>query len=116
VYPHRGDWRAADCYGAADAYLVPFERARVSGRAATVPAHAQALRVEGAEVSAVTRAPGGSLVVRVFRTESTEGPVTIQYNGTPARGYVVDLRGAPVAPFAGELALRPCQIATVQLS
>ena len=28
VLPHRGDWRAADCYGAADAFLVPFERAR----------------------------------------------------------------------------------------
>ena len=27
VFLHRGDWRAADCYGAADAFLVPFERA-----------------------------------------------------------------------------------------
>ncbi len=26
VMPHRGDWRAADCYGAADAFTVPLER------------------------------------------------------------------------------------------
>ena len=30
VLLHRGDWRAADCYGAADAFTVPFERARVT--------------------------------------------------------------------------------------
>ena len=29
VLLHAGDWRAADCYGAADAFLVPFERTRV---------------------------------------------------------------------------------------
>ena len=27
VLLHRGDWRAAECYGVADALLVPFERA-----------------------------------------------------------------------------------------
>jgi alpha-mannosidase len=117
VYPHRGDWRAADCYGAADAFLVPFERARVTGRGGTsLAAQGRSLRVDGAEVSAVTRAPGGALIVRVFRTDPTEGAVTIQHNGAPARGYVVDLRGAPVAPFAGEISLGPWQIATLQLS
>ena len=39
VMLHAGDWRAADCYGAADAFLVPFERARASGGPdATAPA------------------------------------------------------------------------------
>jgi alpha-mannosidase len=117
VYPHRGDWRAADCYGAADAFLVPFERARVTARGdANLPPHGRALRVDGAEVSAVTRAPGGALVVRVFRAAPIEAIVTIQYDGAPARGHVVDLRGAPIAPFDGELTLRPWQIATLQLS
>ena len=31
VLLHPGDWRAADCYAAADALLVPFERARSTG-------------------------------------------------------------------------------------
>ena len=37
-------------------------------------------------------------------------------DGAPARGFVVDLRGRPVAPFEGELVLNPWQIATVQLA
>jgi hypothetical protein len=74
-----------------------------------------ALHVEGAEVSAVLRTPGG-LVVRVFRSAPDEGPVTIEHEGAPARGFVVDLRGRPVGPFEGEVTLRPWQIATLQLA
>src|SRR5205814_1570954 len=32
VMLHTGDWRVADCYGAADAFLVPFERTRLAAR------------------------------------------------------------------------------------
>jgi alpha-mannosidase len=115
VMLHDGDWRAADCYGAADAFTVPFERARVTTRSASRPATGHALAVDGAEVSAVLRTPGG-LVVRVFRTEADAGPVAITHEGTPARGHVVDLRGTPVASFEGEVELQPWQLATLQLS
>ncbi len=64
VLVHSGDWRTADCYGAADAFLVPFERARTGSRTdGSRPSAGTALRVDGAEVSAVHRVPG-ALVVR----------------------------------------------------
>ena len=116
VMLHAGDWRAADCYGAADAFLVPFERARVAPHTdASRPPPGAALRVDGAEVSAVHRVPGG-LVVRVFRTDPRAGAVTIEHDGVPARGFVVDLRGRPVTAFEGELELRPFEIATLQIA
>jgi len=115
VYLHAGDWRAADCYGAADAFLVPFERTRASGAAAAPrPASGSALTVDGAEVSAVTRV-GAGLAVRLFRTEPTAGPVRVEHNGMPGRGHVVDLRGRPIRAFTGEVELRPWELATLQL-
>jgi alpha-mannosidase len=116
LLPHRGDWRAADCYGVADAFLVPVERTRVnaSGTAARRPVQGCALAVDGAEVSAVLRVAGG-LVVRLFRTEPDTGTVTIEHEGAPARGFVVDLRGRPIAPFEGSVELRPWEICTLHL-
>ena len=113
---HAGDWRAADCYGAADAFLVPFERARAAGTGApTRPAAGAALRVDGAEVSAVAaRRPAGSSCA-CSAPRPTPGPVTIEHEGAPARGWVVDLRGRPVAPFEGSVDLRPWEICTLQL-
>jgi len=116
VMPHRGDWRSADCYGAADAFTVPLPRTRtVPTGPATQPAVGHALRVEGAEVSAVHRVPGG-LIVRAFRTEPTSGPVTIEHEGAPGHGHVIDFRGRPLARFEGTLDARPWEIVTVQLS
>jgi hypothetical protein len=115
VRPHAGDWRAADCYAAADAFLVPFERARARASApASRSATGAALRVTGAEVSAVLR-QHGQLVVRVFRTAPETGPVTVEHAGQPARGWVVDLRGERVAPFAATIDLRPWEICTLHL-
>jgi hypothetical protein len=116
VLLHAGDWRSGNCYAAADAMLVPFERARAKGaaRPTRLPQGA-ALTVDGAEVSAVLRSPGG-LIVRVFRTAPDPGPVSIRHEGAPARGWVIDLQGRPVAPFAGTLELQPWQICTLQLS
>jgi hypothetical protein len=74
-----------------------------------------ALAVEGAEVSAVLRVPGG-LVVRVFRTDAEAGPVSLVHDRAPARGWIVDLQGRPVAQFEGEVSLRPWEICTLQLS
>jgi alpha-mannosidase len=115
VMLHTGDWRAADCYGAADAFLVPFERARATENTVpSRPARGSALRVEGAEVSAVLR-ERGQLVVRVFRTAADTGPVTVEHEGAPARGWVVDLRGARVAEFDGSVDLRPWELCTLRL-
>jgi len=112
---HAGDWRAADCYGAADAFLVPLERARVAPHTnGNRAAQGAVLRVDGAEVSAVQRVPGG-LAVRVFRTAADAGRVAIELDGVPARGFVVDLRGRPVVAFEGELELRPFEIASLRL-
>jgi alpha-mannosidase len=116
VLPHRGDWRAADLYAQADAFLVPLERARVPAASTrALPATGTALEVDGAEVSAVARDTGG-LVVRLFRTEPDEGEVTIGQAGLPARGWVVDLRGAPREPFEGTVTMRPWEIVTLRLS
>ncbi|MDQ1460298.1 MAG: 2-O-(6-phospho-alpha-D-mannosyl)-D-glycerate hydrolase, partial [Actinomycetota bacterium] len=115
VYLHRGDWRAADCYGAADAFLVPFERTRIAPHSdQTREVTGAALRVDGAEVSAVRRVPGG-LVVRVFRSAAEPGTVTLEHDAVPARGFVIDLRGQPIRSFEGDLELRPFEIATLQL-
>ena len=54
-------------------------------------------RVDGAEVSAVLRSPGG-LIVRVFRTDADPGPVTIEHEGArPAVGSST-CRAAPSPP------------------
>jgi alpha-mannosidase len=116
VLPHRGDWRTADLYAEADAFLVPLERARVPASSSrTLPATGTALEVDGAEVSAVARDTGG-LVVRLFRTDAGEGAVTISHAGLPARGWIVDLRGAPREPFEGTITMRPWEITTLRLS
>ncbi|HEY5014457.1 MAG TPA: glycoside hydrolase family 38 C-terminal domain-containing protein, partial [Acidimicrobiia bacterium] len=115
VLPHRGDWRATNLYAEADTFLVPLERARVTaGSSRTLPATGTALEVDGAEVSAVARDAGG-LVVRLFRTEPEAGTVTVSYAGLPARGWVVDLRGAPLATFEGSVTLRPWEILTLRV-
>ena len=61
------------------------------------------------------RTPGG-IVVRVFRTDGNPGPVSIEHDGAPARGWVIDLRGRPVVAFAGIVDLRPWEICTLQLT
>ncbi len=116
VLPHRGDWRAADLHGAADAFLVPLERVRASATPSrSRPATGTALEVEGAEVSAVARDDGG-LVVRCFRTAPGAGEVAISLGGLPARGWAVDLRGAPITPFEGSVNMRAWEIVTLRLA
>ncbi|HEX5616322.1 MAG TPA: glycoside hydrolase family 38 C-terminal domain-containing protein, partial [Acidimicrobiia bacterium] len=117
VVPHRGDWRAAALPARADEFLVALERVRAQPRppSSSRPATGRALRVDGAEVSAVLR-ERGRLVVRVVRTDPEVGPVTIERAGVPAHGWIVDLRGRPITPVEGSFELAPWQIATVVLS
>jgi alpha-mannosidase len=115
VLPHRGDWHRAGLYGAADEFLVPLERARGGGVAgATRPPTGQSLAVRGAQVSAVTREPGG-LLVRVFNPASEPVTAEIERHGAPATGWTVDLLGRPRDPFEGAVLLRPAQIATLRI-
>lgn len=114
LLPHPGDWQAADLFAAADAFLVPLERARVGATTGDVPATGQALRVDGAQVSSVTRGPGG-LSVRVFNATPNPSTVAVERDGGPASGWLVDLLGRPLEPFAGEFPLRAWGIATARL-
>jgi hypothetical protein len=68
------------------------------------------LTVEGAKVSSVRR-DAGAIEVRVFNPTADETVVRL-----PGRsGWLVDLRGRPVAPFESSFALRPHGIATARL-
>jgi hypothetical protein len=74
------------------------------------PARGSALSVRGAEVSAVVRR-AGRLEVRVFNP----GPAATTVEVAGRSGWLVDLRGRPVAAFEGSFELRAQGIATVRL-
>jgi 2-O-(6-phospho-alpha-D-mannosyl)-D-glycerate hydrolase len=115
VVPHRGDWRAAHLYDAADEVLVPLERIRAGGVAGAHREHTGArLQVDGAQVSAVLREPGG-LVVRVFNPSADPAIAEIEQDGTPATGWTVDLVGRPHQRFEGALDLGSWEIATLRI-
>jgi len=67
--------------------------------------------VTGAEVSAVVR-EGDGLVVRVFNPAAEAATVTIEGR----RGWLVDLRGRPLAPFEGSFELPSYGIASAALA
>jgi mannosylglycerate hydrolase len=116
ILPHHGDWQAADLHAAADELLVPLERVRAGGVAgASRASSGRALRVEGAEVSAITREAGG-LSVRVVNASPAPTDVLIEVGGDPASGWIVDLVGRPRGPFEGTVELRPWEIATLRVS
>ncbi len=113
-----------DPYALADEVLVPLRVAGAdgpsrgttaaatdSGAAADLPAVGSALTVEGAVVSAVVR-EGDALVVRVYNP--TAEPTEVAFDGR--RGWLVDLRGRPLAPFEGTVELRPWGVGTVTLA
>jgi hypothetical protein len=105
----------ADPFALADEVLVPLRVVEPSdgsgGGDADLPAAGSALAVEGAVVSAVVR-EGGALTVRVFNPR--DEPAEVRIDGR--RGWLVDLRGRPIAPFEGVFTLRPWGIATAALS
>jgi alpha-mannosidase len=113
VLPHRADWRATGLADAADAFLLPLERARVRrapGATARRPSSGSALTVQGACVTAVRRErAGGPLTVRVVNDSPEHATIRL-----PMEGDVVDLSGAVVTSFHGEHPLRPWEILTVR--
>jgi mannosylglycerate hydrolase len=115
LLPHRGDWRDAGLYDAADEVLVPLERIRAGGwsGARREPTGALLL-VDGAQVSAVLRDAGG-LVVRVFNPSLDPTTAAVERDGAPATGWTIDLVGRPQARFEGTIELRPWEITTLRL-
>ena len=92
-----------------DAFL-PLQVVVAAGGGAGPPS-GSALAVEGAQVSSLRRV-GGSLEVRVFNPAPE--PTTVRLPGR--RGWLVDLRGRPLEPFADGFALGPWRIATARLA
>jgi alpha-mannosidase len=97
-------------YELAEELLVPLAVVRADG-GGDRPAEGQRLVVEGAQVSAVRRVAGG-LEVRVFNPTSTATDVGFGDRS----GWIIDLRGRPLAPFDGGFRLEPQQIATVHIT
>jgi hypothetical protein len=104
--------QVGDCdpYALTEDAFVPLLTALAAG-GGDRDAAGQALSVEGAEVSAVRRVAGG-LEVRVFNPGAD--PTTVSMGAR--RGWLVDLRGGPLAPFDGTFDLQPGRIATAVLS
>ncbi len=115
LLPHRGDWRDAGCYAAADEFLVPLERVRGGGVGSELPATGAVREGPGGEVSALQR-DGPRLVLRCFNPSPEASTVRVQRAGEPVAGDEIDLRGAIVAPFAGSRTIGPAEIVTLRLT
>jgi alpha-mannosidase len=98
-----------DPWALADHAFVPLEVASATGLG-TMPPVGSALTVDGAEVSALRRVPGG-LELRVFNPTPAEVRVSVPGHS----GWLVDLRGRPLEPFTESFSLRPWGIATADL-
>jgi alpha-mannosidase len=99
----------ADPYAVADQAFLPLLVVDAPG-GGDRSGSGQVLEIRGAEVSAVMR-DAGSLVARVFNP--TDNATTVELPGR--HGWLVDLRGRPVAPFEGTFPLGPHAIATARL-
>jgi alpha-mannosidase len=104
---HLGD---RDPYAVVDDAFLPLQVATGTGGGG-IAATGRMLAVDGAQVSSVHRT-AGALVLRVFNP--TDEATTVTVGGR--HGWTVDLRGRPLDPFEGTLALSPHQIATLHLT
>ncbi|MEA2842374.1 MAG: 2-O-(6-phospho-alpha-D-mannosyl)-D-glycerate hydrolase, partial [Actinomycetota bacterium] len=99
-----------DPYALADDAFLPLAAVTGSGYGPR-PATGSALRVTGAQVSALRRAHSGRLELRVFNP--TVEMATVDLDGRS--GWLVDLRDRPLNRFDGAFELKPWGIATVHL-
>lgn len=110
-----GDAGDAAAYALADDAFVPLAVVGSFG-GGDRPAEGSFLAVDGAEISAVRRAAGGALEVRIFNPSRQPSGVTVELGGIAAAGALVDLRGRHVASFQGGFELAPWRIATLRLA
>jgi hypothetical protein len=99
-----------DPFATAEDVLVPLATTASFG-GGDRPDRGSALTVRGGEVSSVRR-EAGQLEVRVFHPGSRA--VRIELPGRS--GWLIDLRGRPLAPFEGSFELRAHGIATARLA
>jgi hypothetical protein len=98
-----------DPYALADQAWLPLDVVDAPG-GGTLEAAGSHLGVGGAEVSALYR-NAGALELRVFNPSAET--TTVEIAGRS--GWLIDLRGLPLAPFDGAFELRPWGIATARL-
>jgi hypothetical protein len=103
---HVGD---RDPYAVVDDAFLPLLVTSAGG--GSEAAEGQALSVSGAGVSAIVR-EGGTLHVRLFNAKPESSTAVIEGR----QGWLVDLRGRPVAPFEGSIELRPWEIVTAAIA
>jgi alpha-mannosidase len=96
-------------YRLAEDVLVPLLTVSSFG-GGTRPASGSPLTIRGAEVSSVRRETG-ALELRVFNPGDL--PTVVEVDSRS--GWLVDLRGRPLLPFAGRFELRAHGIATLRL-
>ncbi|MGW4486367.1 glycoside hydrolase family 38 N-terminal domain-containing protein [Amycolatopsis sp. NPDC004368] len=118
VLPHTGDWLAAGLLDAAERYRHPLHATLGTGPLDAPPASRFGLSVTGAVLTSVRRRDG-SLEIRLV-AQSPEA-TTVRVRGPFGSARRVDLLGRPGAAVPvsdGELrlALRPWEIATLQLT
>jgi mannosylglycerate hydrolase len=100
----------ADPYRLVDDAALPLRTIGSFGGGERGPS-GSALTIDGAEVSAVRR-ESGALEVRVFNPTESPTAVTIENRS----GWLIDLRGRPIAPFEGRFDLRAHGIATLRIT
>jgi hypothetical protein len=96
-------------YRLADDVLLPLLTVGSFGGGSR-PTSGSPLTIRGAEVSSVRR-EAGALEVRVFNPDDL--PTVVEVDSRA--GWLVDLRGRPLLPFAGRFELRAHGIATLRL-
>jgi alpha-mannosidase len=103
----------ADPYTVADELTLPLYSTRATGTDASGATTGQALDVDlgRAQVSSLRR-HAGALELRVFNPTAEATTVSLGER----TGWLVDLRGRPVAPFEGTVELAPWRIATLTFS
>ncbi len=115
VVLHRGDWAEAKLHRLAEGFTSPLETAMVASTSGTRAAAGRAIAIDGdAEVSAVLR-EGDDLVVRVYNPKARPALVSVRRDHVKLSGSVVDLTGAVVSDFRGDMELRPGEIVTLRL-
>nr|MBA3654736.1 hypothetical protein [Actinomycetota bacterium] len=100
-----------DPYAVVDDAFLPLEVVVADGGGTRDRGEGSAFEITGAEVSALRRVPGG-LEVRVFNPRAEPTEVVLP----DRRGWLIDLRGRPLAPVDGRFDLGPFAIATVRIT